>query len=81
MKTAEAARAAMIEGRGGFMAHLRAGTLAEDNIGGAKLDVENTPKCTRLNCILPQKSRLLGLVMIIMMMTMMAMMMILVDEQ
>ena len=49
MKTAEAARAAMIEGRRGFMAHLRAGTLAEDNIGGAKLDVENTPKCTRLN--------------------------------
>ena len=67
------------------MAHLRAGTLAEDNVGGAKLDVENTLKCTRLNCILPQKSRLLGLVMfimmMIMMMAMMAMMMILVDGQ
>ena len=62
-KTAEAARVAMIERRRAFfMANLRAGILAEDNIEGAKLDIENTPKGTRLNCILPQKSRLLGLV-------------------
>ena len=42
------------------MADARSGTLAEDNIGGAKLDVENTSKCARLNCILPQKSRMIG---------------------
>ena len=47
MKTAEAERAAKIEKRRAFfMADLRAGTLAEDNIGGARLDVENDPKCT-----------------------------------
>ena len=35
----------MIERRRAFfMAKLRAGTLAEANIGGAKLDLENTPK-------------------------------------
>ena len=43
MKTAEAEMATMLEGRRGFMADRRSGTLPEVNIGGAKLDVE-TPQ-------------------------------------
>ena len=34
---------------------------SELSAGGTKRDVENTPKCTRLNTILAPQSRLLGL--------------------